>query len=40
MVVTLEPGLHRDGFGGMRIEDDFLITKNGYERLSKYPHGL
>jgi len=40
MVVTLEPGVYRDGFGGMRIEDDFLITKSGCERLSKYPHGL
>lgn len=40
MVCTLEPGVYRDGFGGMRIEDNFLITKNGCERLSKFPHGL
>lgn len=40
MVCTLEPGAYRDGFGGMRIEDNFLITRNGCERLSKFPHGL
>jgi Xaa-Pro aminopeptidase len=40
MVVTIEPGVYRDGFGGMRIEDNFLITRTGCERLSKYPHGL
>ncbi len=40
MVCTLEPGVYRDGFGGMRIEDNFLITRTGCERLSKVPHGL
>jgi Xaa-Pro aminopeptidase len=40
MVVTLEPGVYCDGLGGMRIEDNFLITKTGCERLSKFPHGL
>lgn len=40
MVCTLEPGVYRDGFGGMRIEDNYLITKTGCERLSNYPHGL
>jgi Xaa-Pro aminopeptidase len=40
MVCTLEPGVYRDGFGGMRIEDNFLITRTGAERLSRFPHGL
>jgi Xaa-Pro aminopeptidase len=40
VVCTLEPGVYRDGFGGMRIEDNFLITRNGCERLSNFPHGL
>ncbi len=39
-VVTLEPGLYRQGFGGCRLEDLVLVTENGAQNLTEYPYDL
>jgi len=39
-VMTVEPGIYLKGFGGVRIEDMILITKNGYLNLTKVPKNL
>ncbi|MGH2885659.1 MAG: M24 family metallopeptidase [Solirubrobacteraceae bacterium] len=37
MVLAVEPGLYWPGGGGLRIEDNFLITSDGSEKLGSYP---
>jgi Xaa-Pro aminopeptidase len=37
MVVTIEPGVYLPGVGGIRIEDDVLVTAERAERLSSLP---
>lgn len=34
MCITIEPGIYVDGVGGVRIEDDCLVTKDGLKRLT------
>ena len=39
-VMTVEPGIYLKNFGGVRIEDMVLITKNGYKNLTNFPKDL
>ena len=39
-VVTVEPGLYKHGYGGVRLEDLVLVTDDGVENLTDYPYEL
>ena len=40
MVVAIEPGAYVEGIGGVRLEDDVLVTPGGSEVLTKLSHDL
>jgi len=37
MVITVEPGIYLQGWGGIRIEDMVLVTKKGHKLLTRVP---
>jgi Xaa-Pro aminopeptidase len=39
-VVTIEPGLYRAGYGGVRLEDILLVTEDGAETITRYGYEL
>ena len=40
MVLAVEPGVYWEGGGGLRVEDNFLVTATGVEKLSSFPDGV
>jgi len=40
MTFTVEPGIYLPGRGGVRIEDDVLVTAEGVESFTMYPRHL
>jgi Xaa-Pro aminopeptidase len=39
-VLAVEPGLYRQGLGGVRVEDLVVVTADGAERLTQFPYDL
>ncbi|UCH32631.1 MAG: aminopeptidase P family protein [Candidatus Bathyarchaeota archaeon] len=40
MVISCEPGIYEQGFGGFRHSDSILVTQDGAEIITYYPRGL
>jgi Xaa-Pro aminopeptidase len=40
MVMTVEPGIYLEGWGGLRLEEDVLVTETGCEILTHLPNAL
>jgi Metallopeptidase family M24 len=39
-VISMEPGLYRQGFGGVRLEDVVVVTDDGCDTITRYPYSL
>ena len=37
MVFAIEPGIYWEGGGGLRLEDNFLVTEGRAEKLCSFP---
>jgi Xaa-Pro aminopeptidase len=40
MVLAIEPGCYWPGGGGLRVEDNFVITATGAGKMSSFPDGV
>jgi len=40
MILAIEPGCYIESGGGLRVEDNFLVTSDGSEKLSPFPDGI
>jgi Xaa-Pro aminopeptidase len=40
MLFTVEPGIYLPEYGGVRMEENIVVTEDGFEQLTKSPRML